>query len=205
MKSQAVQRVVMLGFDDAQILDITAPLEVFARCARWLVDHRIVETRPYTVELVAETPGPVRCSSGLTLTASRAFAEVDDADIILVTGGIGYRSAIENPALLSWLRTQSKRVSRIGSICNGSLILAAAGLLDHRPAATHWAYQEMLAATWPTVRVAPNVPFVRAGNVYTSAGVLCGMELALGIVEEDWGSHVAKSVARELMMFKSRD
>lgn len=205
MKAQPVQRVVMIGFDDAQVLDITAPLEVFARSARWLVDHRIVETRPYVVELLAESPGPVRCSSGLVLTASRAFAEVDDADIVLVTGGIGYRAAIENSELLRWLQHQSTRASRIGSICNGSLILAAAGLLDQRPAATHWAYQDKLASTWPTIRVEPDLPFVRAGNVYTSAGVLCGMDLALGIIEEDWGNHVAKSVARELMMFNARD
>lgn len=204
MKAHTVQRVVMVGFDDAQILDITAPLEVFARSARWLVEHRVVETHPYIVELVAEVRGPVCCSSGLILTASRAYKEVDDADIVLITGGIGYRSAIANPALLSWLQQQSKRVARMGSICNGSLILAAAGLLNHCPAATHWAYQDRFAAAYPTVRVEANAPFVRAGNVYTSAGVLCGMELALGIVEEDWGSHVAESVARELMMFNSR-
>lgn len=205
MKVQPVQRVVMIGFDDAQILDITAPLEVFARCARWLVDHRVVETYAYTVELIAETRGPVRCSSGLTLIASRAFADVDDADIVLVTGGRGYRRAMENTELLKWLQRQSARASRIGSICNGSLILAAAGLLEHRPATTHWAYQDKLAATWPTIRVETNASYVRAGNVYTSGGVLCGMELALGIVREDWGGHVATSVARELMMFNSRD
>ncbi len=198
------QHVVMYGYDDAQILDIAGPLEVFSRCSRWLLDHHITMIPPYAVELVADHAGPVRCSSGLVLHAQRAFTEVTDADIVLVSGGIGYCKALENSTLLAWLGNQAARASRIGSICSGSLILAGAGLLENRPATTHWAYCEKLAASSPTIRVDKDATYVRDGNVYTSAGVLSGMDLALGIVEEEWGLQVAIAVAQELVMFSMR-
>lgn len=194
----------MYGFDDAQILDIAGPLEVFSRCARWLVDHHFTDAPPYAVELIADYPGLVRCSSGLKLYAERGFHEVNDADIVLVSGGIGYRKATENAALVQWLRQQSQLASRVGSICSGSLILASAGLLENRPATTHWAYCDKLAEVSPNIRVEKNAIYVRDGNIYTSAGVLSGMDLALGIVEEDWGTQVAVAVAQELVMFTVR-
>lgn len=198
------QRVVMYGYDDAQILDISGPLEVFARSARWLVDHHFTDVPPYVVELIADFPGLVRCSSGLKLYAERSFREVNDADIVLVSGGIGYRKAVQNAVLIQWLQQQTRHASRIGSICSGSLILASAGLLDNCPATTHWAYYDKLAAASPSTRVEKNAIYVRAGNIYTSAGVLSGMDLALGIVEEEWGTQVAVAVAQELVMFTVR-
>lgn len=201
---QRTQYVVMYGYDDAQILDIAGPLEVFSRCSRWLVDHQFTSVPPYKIELVADRAGPVRCSSGLLLHAQRAFAEVDHADIVLVSGGIGYRQALENPALLAWLRQQAKQVTRLGSICSGALILAGAGLLENRSATTHWAYCDKLAALSHTLRVDKEAIYIRDGNVYTSAGVLSGMDLALGIIEEEWGMQVAVAVAQELVMFTVR-
>lgn len=198
------QRVVMVGYDDAQILDIAGPLEVFSRSSRWLVDHHFTNISPYAVELIADFPGMVRCSSGLKVYAERGFREVNDADIVLVSGGIGYRKAAENAALIQWLRQQTQSASRVGSICSGSLILASAGLLDNRPATTHWAYCDKLAAMSPTIRVEKNAIYVRDGKIYTSAGVLSGMDLALGIVEEEWGTQVAVAVAQELVMFTVR-
>lgn len=202
--NQRTQRVVMYGYDDAQILDIAGPLEIFARCSRWLVDHHFSAIPTYEVELVADQAGPVRCSSGLLLHAQRAFSEVDHADIVLISGGIGYHKALNNPVLLTWLRHQAKQVTRLGSICSGSLILASAGLLENRPATTHWAYCDKLAALSPTIRVDKEAIYVRDGNIYTSAGVLSGMDLALGIVEEEWGMQVAVAVAQELVMFTVR-
>src|SRR5688500_9437423 len=131
-------RVVMLGFPQAQVLDITGPLEVFARTARWLAEHRGARIPAYATELVAARAGPLEMSNGLEIVAARSYAEVRDADTLLVSGGIGWQAAAKDRRMLDWLAAQSRRVARLGSICNGALLLAAAGLLDGRPATTHW-------------------------------------------------------------------
>src|SRR5262245_10308913 len=110
-------RVVMLGFPGAQVLDITGPLEVFARTARWLAEHRDPASTAYLTELVAARRGPLRMSSGLELVAARRFADVNDADTLLVAGGIGWEEAVRDRALLDWLARQAGRVQRLGSIC----------------------------------------------------------------------------------------
>jgi transcriptional regulator GlxA family with amidase domain len=197
-------RVVMLGFPQAQVLDITGPLEVFARTARWLAEHRGAPRPAYVTEFVAGRAGPVAMSNGLGLVASRRFADVHDADTLLVAGGIGWEAAAADRALLAWLAAQAKRVQRIGSICNGAMLLAAAGLLDGKPATTHWAYLDRLAALAPKARVDRDALYVRAGNLYTSAGVTAGMDLALALVEQDHGKAVALAVAQELVLFLKR-
>jgi transcriptional regulator GlxA family with amidase domain len=197
-------RVVMLGYPQAQVLDVTGPLEVFARTARWLVEHRGARCPPYVTEFVAARTGPVAMSNGLRLIATRRFSEVRDADTLLVAGGIGWEAAAENRALLDWLRTQAGQVERLGSICNGAMLLAVAGLLDGRPATTHWAYLDRLAALAPKARIDRDALYVRAGNIYTSAGVTAGMDLALALVEQDHGKAVALAVAQELVLFLKR-
>jgi transcriptional regulator GlxA family with amidase domain len=194
----------MLGFTNAQVLDITGPLEVFSRTARWLADHRGVRAPAYETELVAARAGPVAMSNGLTLVAPRRYAEVSDADTLLVAGGIGWEAAATDRALLRWLVAQAGRVERLGSICNGAMILAAAGLLDGRPATTHWAYLDRLAKLAPKARVDRDALYVRSGHIYTSAGVTAGMDLALALVEQDYGKAVALAVAQELVLFLKR-
>jgi transcriptional regulator GlxA family with amidase domain len=194
----------MLGFPQAQVLDITGPLEVFSRTARWLADHRGARAPAYVTELVAARAGPVTMSNGLQLVAARRYANVCDADTLLVAGGIGWEAAARDRAMLGWLAAQSRRVERLGSICNGAMLLAAAGLLDGRPATTHWAYLDRLAALAPKARVDRDALYVRAGNVYTSAGVTAGMDLALALVEQDHGKAVALAVAQELVLFLKR-
>jgi transcriptional regulator GlxA family with amidase domain len=197
-------RVVMLGFPNAQVLDITGPLEVFSRTARWLAEHRGARMPAYETELVAARAGPVLMSNGLALVATRRYADVDDADTLLVAGGIGWEAPASDRALLRWLAAQAGRVERLGSICNGAMILAAAGLLDGRPATTHWAYLDRLAKLAPKARVDRDALYVRSGNVYTSAGVTAGMDLALALVEQDHGKAVALAVAQELVLFLKR-
>jgi transcriptional regulator GlxA family with amidase domain len=197
-------RVVMLGFPQAQVLDITGPLEVFARTARWLAEHRGARTPAYVTELVAARAGPVTMSNGLEIVATRRYADVRDADTLLVAGGIGWEAAVKDRQMLDWLAGQAKRVLRLGSICNGAMLLAAAGLLDGRPATTHWAYLDRLAALAPKSRIDRDALYVRTGNIYTSAGVTAGMDLALALVEQDQGKAVALAVAQELVLFLKR-
>ena len=196
--------VTMLAYPDAQILDITGPLEVFARTARWLGDHRYTKGPAYQVEIVAECAGPLRTSSGLELIAARRYQDVDSTDTLLVTGGIGFREACADDRLRDWLIGQARKVKRLGSICTGSIVLAHAGLLDHRRATTHWAYCADLAGAGHDLEVDADAIFVRDGPVYTSAGVTAGMDMALAMVEEDWGQPVAVAIARELVMYLKR-
>lgn len=197
-------RVVMLGFPQGQILDITGPLEVFSRTARWLAEHRGTRMPAYLTEFVAARAGPVTLSNGLQLVASRRYADVKDADTLLVAGGIGWEEATRDRALLAWLCSQARRVERLGSICNGAMLLAAAGLLEGRTATTHWAYLDRLARLSPKSRVDREALYVRSGNIYTSAGVTAGMDLALALVEQDHGKATALAVAQELVLFLKR-
>ncbi len=195
----------MLAFPDVQILDVTGPLEVFARTSRWLKDRGRRRDDAYTVEIVGLERGGFRASSGLRLHADRAYHEVRGGlDTLLVAGGLGTERYASSPPLLRWLRGQSRRVRRLASVCTGAYFLAEAGLLDGRRATTHWLNCDDLARRFPRVRVEPDTLYVREGNVYTAAGVTSGIDLALALVEEDLGRDVALAIARVLVMFLRR-
>jgi transcriptional regulator GlxA family with amidase domain len=203
--SSTTRRVAMIVYPDVQILDVTGPLEVFARTSRWLIDHGRRGEPAYTVELVAARRGPVVCSSGLELLVRRSFADVRGGiDTLLVAGGIGFLRELGERAVVSWIRRMAPRVRRLASVCTGAFLLAEAGLLDGRRATTHWRRCGELADRYPRITVDPDPIFVREGRVYTSAGVTSGMDLALALVEEDQGHDVALAVARELVMFVKR-
>ncbi len=203
-KGSAVHEVVMMGFPQAQVLDITGPLEVFSRTARWLVEQGYTRHQPYKVELVASQSGPLTMSSGLELLVHRRFDQVKNVDTLLVAGGIGYSEASKDPNILENLVRLAGEAGRVGSICTGSLILARAGLLDHKTATTHWEYFEELEHAGKDVRVDQNAIFVRHGKIFSSAGVTAGMDMALAMVEDDWGQVVALAVAQQLVMYLKR-
>jgi transcriptional regulator GlxA family with amidase domain len=203
-RSDVPHRVVMLGYPDAQILDITGPLEVFGRSARWLRDKGITRNLAYTVELVAAQAGPVTTSSGIALLAERNYRQISRADTLLIAGGIGCHPVMEDRDILRWIRRMAPKVSRVASVCTGALVLARAGLLDNRSATTHWDYIDQLAGISQSIKVQKDAIYVRDGDVYTSAGVTAGMDMALAMVESDWGQLVALAVAQELVMFLKR-
>lgn len=195
--------VALLAFPDAQILDVTGPLEVFSRTSRWLRDTWKAP-EAYRIELLGLRSGPFRTSGGLDLTAARGFSDVEACDTLLVAGGIGWESPAADTALLAWLRAMAPRTQRIGSICTGALVLGAAGLLDGRCATTHWAYCDRLAALAPGCTVDPDAIYVQDGRLFTSAGVTTGMDMALEIVEQDHGKATAVAVAQELVIYRKR-
>lgn len=203
-RESRTHRIAMLGFPRAQVLDIVGPLEVFSRTARWLTEHHAARVPAYAVEFVSARAGPVSMSNGLQLIAARRYADLGGVDTLLVAGGIGWEEAIRDRRMMAWLAAQAGRVQRLGSICNGAMLLAAAGLLDGRKATTHWAYLDRLAALAPKARLDCDALYVRSGNIYTSAGVTAGMDLALALVEEDHGKAVALAVAQELVLFLKR-
>ena len=195
----------MLAFPNVQVLDVMGPLEVFSRTSRWLRDHGKRADHAYQVEIVGLKRGAFHTSSGLRLYADGGIAEVGRGiDTLLIAGGIGVEQYRSHAPLRRWIRRQSGLVRRLASICTGAFLLAEAGLLEGRRATTHWNHCSNLAREFPEVQVEPDRIFVREGSLYTSAGVTAGMDLALALVEEDFGRDVALAVARELVMFLQR-
>jgi transcriptional regulator GlxA family with amidase domain len=192
------RKVAVLAFPAAQVLDVTGPYEVFEIAAR-------MSPGAYQTELLAKRPGELATSGGLRLVADRGVDEcVERLDTLIVAGGLGVRDALADAELIAWLRAAAARSRRVASVCTGAFLLAQTGLLDGRRATTHWSACEALAARHPSVQVEMDAIFVGDGEVFTSAGVSAGIDLALALVEEDLGSQVALNVARMLVLFMRR-
>ena len=189
---------------NTQIIDLAGPAEVFARTASVLAGRPTSETG-YRVELISTARKLLTTSCGISLVSHARYEQVHGTiDTLLVVGGPDMAGAVHDPAVLRWLQRMSRRVRRIGSVCTGAFMLGAAGLLRHRRVTTHWQWCDALGQTYPDVSVEPDRIFVRDGNVYTSAGITAGMDLALALVEEDHGSDVSLQLARELVLFLCR-
>jgi transcriptional regulator GlxA family with amidase domain len=200
----APRPVAVVAFPEAQLLDVTGPLEVFGRTQRWLAKHR-PGARGYRVEILAERAGPVCTSSKIEVVAGRSYRSAKEPlDTVLVVGGDGMRAQLSNRGLLDWLVRARKRVRRLGSVCTGAFLLAESGLLRGRRATTHWASCDELARRYPDVEVDRDALYVRDGALVTSAGVTAGMDMALALVEEDHGREVALAVAQNLVLFLYR-
>jgi transcriptional regulator GlxA family with amidase domain len=194
----AGMRIVAVVFPDVQSLDVTGPTEVFSIAQR--LGHA-----PYEIELVASSAAPVRASSGLRLVPDRAVSACrGPIDTLVVAGGLGTAAARRDERLVAWLRDAAGRSRRVASVCTGAFLLAKAGLLDGRRATTHWDACASLSRNHPEVKVEPDPIFVRDRDVYTSAGVTAGIDLALALVEEDAGRDAALEVARQLVVFVQR-
>ena len=192
-----------LLFPDALGLDITGPLEVFNTASAVIMRNH---QRPsaYDFRCVAANRGAVRLSSGLEIVASATFEDQHSADTLVVPGGIGARQVSHDPVLINYIQERVPRVRRILSVCNGAYILAEAGLLEGKKATTHWMVAPELASRYPNVQLNPDAIFTIDGNIYTSAGVTAGIDLALAVVEEDHGPSVALEVSRLLVLYFRR-
>lgn len=190
-------QVVLPLFAGVQPLDVTGPHEVL-RAVAGHVDPG------YDVTLVAREPGPVTAGSGLQLVATAALPESGPIGTLLVPGGDGTRLALRDEAFVGWLARAAGRAERVASVCTGAFLLAAAGLLDGVPAATHWRWAGELGRRYPAVDVHPDAIWLRSGRVWTSAGVTAGIDLALALLEADHGVAAAQAVARELVVFLRR-
>lgn len=208
-KAWDVRRIAVFAYDEANSLDVVGPLQVFSSASRFMrlfPDELSKNPRlEYAVEIAASRAGPVTLSPGFDVVARRGMGPFEDGlDTLLVAGGDGHDAAARDARVLDWLRGMVPQVRRLGSVCSGAFILAAAGLLDGRRATTHWRQCAELAAAYPAIRVEPDALHVRDGDIYTSAGVTAGMDLALALVEEDCGREVALATAREMVLFLKR-
>src|ERR1700720_823691 len=194
--------IVFLAAPNSQILDVAGPFQIFVRAAELFVQEYPTRKVPYNVVLASTTRSrSVATNCGLMLAGSETFRTLRGAiDTLLLAGGSGVETASCDQELLLWLQKTAPRVRRIGSVCTGAFLLAAAGLLDGKRAATHWKWAAELGNKFKRVTVDPDPIYIRDGNTYTTAGVTAGMDLALALVEEDLGSPMALKLARELVL-----
>jgi transcriptional regulator GlxA family with amidase domain len=191
-------RVVIATFDTAQILDVTGPLEVFSTASRFLASVR------YLTEVVTSRGGPVLASCGLEFASTSIGDVTGPVDTLVVAGGADMDAASADEELLHHVRRLALGARRVTSVCSGAFVLAAAGLLDGRRATTHWAECALLGDRYAGVTVDADAIYVHDGNVWTSAGVTAGIDLALALVADDHGHRAAATVARQLVVYLQR-
>lgn len=205
MSKPLPRRVMMLAFAQCQILDVTGPLEILASANE--IDPAAAPA--YEIELVAERAGPLTTTAGLSLVAHRGFADVSARELtrvhtFMVAGGNGTLAALRNRDLVSFVRRAGERAGRIASVCSGAALLAEAGLLDGKRATSHWNVIQTLARAYPRVTFESDAIHVRDGDIWTSAGITAGMDLAIALIEADLGREAALNVARRHVLYMMR-
>ncbi|MGW0121550.1 GlxA family transcriptional regulator [Streptomyces sp. NPDC003327] len=198
-------RVVVAAFPGVELLNVTGPAEVFSVATRVAGSGR----PGYTVRVATPRGEPVTTAAGIRLMADLTLDEVPgDVDTLLVSGAVRVHDREVEPVLddevVDWLRRAAPGVRRLGSVCSGAHLLAAAGLLDGRTATTHWRTAARLAADHPAVTVDPDPIFLREGRLWTCAGIAAGMDMALAMVTEDHGPERALATARTMVMYVKR-
>lgn len=198
-------RVLIPLYEGLQPLDVTGPHEVLAGANR-VLDHLGRRAPRYRLDLVAHRRGPVRGASGLAIHADATLPPAGPRfGTLLIPGGDGaLDAATHDRALVEWLRVTAPRASRVATVCSGTFLAAAAGLCDGRRVTTHWSRAGQLAAFCPSATVEPDAIYVTDGDLWSSAGVTAGIDLALALVEQDLDASVAQTVARHLVVHLRR-
>ena len=186
----------VLVFPGFQLLDAAGPISVFEIAARFAGG-------PASIKVLALTPGPVRSSSGVELLA-RGLRPSGAISTLIVAGGEGVRTAATCQKTLAFVRAIAQRGVRVASVCSGAYILAEAGVLDGRRATTHWQRTRHFLGAYPKIKLEPDRIFVRDGNIWSSAGISAGIDLALALVAEDFGDEIAQKTARQLVLYQRR-
>jgi len=199
-----MKTIAIVVFDEAQILDVAGPMEMFRGATISLRERRPQAPAAYETHIVARKAGAVRTSCGLTIVATDGFAKAPRAvDTLIVAGGV-MDEALKDEALLRYVREAAAEARRTVAIGTGTFVLAKAGLLDGRRATTHWRACKSLASLFPKVEVISDQVFVRDGPFLTSAGASAALDQSLALVQEDHGKDVAMSVAHRKVMFLRR-
>ncbi|WP_021592248.1 GlxA family transcriptional regulator [Actinomadura welshii] len=190
--------MVVVGYDRAQLLDIACVTSTLIE-ANWGANP------PYRVRLATPGGGPITCTDGMTLHGQESLERLrGPLDTLIVSGGLGYQEAAADRRFVGHVRRLAKESRRVASVCTGSAVLAAAGLLDGRHAATHWMWVDKIAKSYPKVTFDPEPIYIRDGDVATSAGVTSALDLTLAFIEEDHGPDLARGVARLVVTYLQR-
>ena len=192
------RHVLVLAVDGCHSLNVFGPLEVFYGAS-------IEVPGAYDVLLVGPTDGGiVRTDTGVPLGVAPLPEPPPRHDTLVIAGAAGMVAGVHNHEVVDWVARASRRARRTVSVCTGAFLLAAAGVLDDRPAVTHWAYCAELQRRFEDVRVDADPVYINDGDVWTSAGSTAGIDLSLALVEQDLGPRVAVASARRLVMFLKR-
>jgi len=199
-----VRSVVVLGYPGVQALDLVGPFEVFSGATLLLAGQGRVD-EGYAVTVVSRDGEPASTGTGLALVAQPLPDPRDPVDTLVLPGGGGVDAVRGNPDTIGWIRIAAEHTRRVVSVCTGSFIAAQAGLIDGCVATTHWAFATQMAREFPCVTVDPEPIFVRSSEkVWTAAGVTAGIDLTLSLVEDDYWTEVAQTVARWLVLYLRR-
>ena len=199
-------RIVFVVFPRFQQLDLAGPMAVFEVA-------RLAQPDSYTWRLAANAKSSVPSSAGIAWPVQPLPRALSDVDLVMVIGGDGIDAACRDAKLIAWLQRASRSGARVASICSGSLLLAAAGLLDNRTATTHWSRGRQFASDYPAVQLQPDRIYVREPasrghgglpEVWTSAGMTAGIDLCLALVAHDCGEDVSREAARQLVVERRR-
>lgn len=185
-----VKHIGIVLFPDVEELDAVGPWEVLAAWTRRFPEDG------YAVSCLSRSGGVVLCAKGLSLQAHHSFADGPKLDVLVYPGGQGTRPQLEDREVLRWVRQRRADVPLMTSVCTGSLVYAAAGLLSNRPATTHWASLDRLTELDPTIIVRRDERFVDDGDIITAAGVSAGIDMALHLVARLAGSDRAREVRK---------
>ncbi|WP_394753167.1 GlxA family transcriptional regulator [Crenothrix sp.] len=200
-----IRNVGIVAFPGVEIIDVTGPMEVFAFANIGLQQSGVSPEPAYSIELLAAQAGPLMSSCGLQIIANRSYSEVQEGmDTLMIAGAPDIDCLLCDPELQDWVRAMAPKVRRLASVCTGAFLLAESGLLDGLRATSHWLYCNRLTKDYPLINVEPDCIFVRDGKISTSGGITSGIDLALSLVEEDWGSELALMIARTLVVFLKR-
>ncbi|WP_299777561.1 GlxA family transcriptional regulator [uncultured Roseobacter sp.] len=200
--ANSIRRVVFIIYPGVTLLDVTGPLQAFSSANNTEIANG---KRHYQIEVASPEGGPVAtdCQVDLSSIPLEQVAR-DPIDTLIVAGGEGVFDAVEQKDLVDWLAATSKGCRRIASTCMGSFLTAAAGLINGHSVTTHWRQVDELKRRFPEIDVKRDPLFIRNGNMWSSAGVTAGIDLALAMIEEDMGHEAAMQVAQALVVFFKR-
>ena len=195
------RRVALIGFDEVNAIDLVGPAEAFVSA---LVEDGSSSRPGYAITILGLNRRLFRSESGIVFKPHRTLEEAGAIDTLIVPGGKGLRDPRTHALVVRWIQRRAPEIRRIGSVCTGIYGLAATGLLDGRRVTTHWRWSHLVAERFPRLRMAEDLLYVKDGPFYTSAGVTAGIDLALAMIEEDYGSDVALNAAREMVVYLKR-
>lgn len=193
--ADALLTIGIVIFPGVEELDFVGPFEVFTQTAELADRGLAVSPRPVT-RLVARTLDPVTCTGGMRVLPDESFQSCPKLDVLLVPGGPGTRPLAKDEEMLAFIAARAAEASWVTSVCTGSALLGAAGLLDGRPATTHWAAFDFLAASAPKATLVRDRRVVVDGNLVTSAGVSAGIDMALRLVGMIHGRAIARAAQK---------
>jgi transcriptional regulator GlxA family with amidase domain len=186
------RHIGILLFPDVEELDAIGPWEVLSYWTQTFPEDG------YSVSCLAREGGVVPCAHGLSVVAHHSFDDTPPLEVLVHPGGRGTRPLLHDEEHLRWVRAQRRQAPLLTSVCTGSLVYAAAGLLTGRPATTHWTAMDQLTELDPTIDVRPDDRYIDDGDIVTSTGVSAGIDMALHLVSRLGGVDHAREVARNI-------